>query len=117
MTTPEFMDFQQQNRVFADSMGVTEESVLLKESGQLKEFDAEPDAPPVFVLNYRVWKQDFNADPHVIGKTFNLNGTPTTLVGVMPPRFAFWDGNLWRPLPLHHSDKEHHIAVRLGAGS
>src|SRR6202012_5696576 len=82
MNTPEFMDFQQQNHVFADSMGVTEESVLLKEPGQLKEFDAdrvtgnafqflgmpaligrgrlprdaEPDAPPVFVLNYRVWK-------------------------------------------------------------
>ena len=105
MTMPEFMDFRQQNRVFAESMGVTEESVLLKESGRLKEFDAdrvtgntfqflgmpalmgrglllrdaEPGAPPVFVLNYRVWKQDFNSDPHFIGKTFDLDGTRTTL--------------------------------------
>ncbi len=137
MTIPEFLDFRQQSRVFADSMGVTEESVLLKESGQLKEFDAdrvtgdafqllgmpaligrgllprdaEPGAPPVFVLNYRVWKQDLNSDPNLIGKTFNLDGTPTTLVGVMPPRFSFWDGNLWRPLPLDPADKEHHIVM------
>jgi len=41
--------------------------------------DAEPGAPPVFVLNYRVWKQDFNSDPHFIGKTFDLDGTRTTL--------------------------------------
>jgi hypothetical protein len=33
MTAAEFLDFQQQNHVFADSIGVTEESVLLKESG------------------------------------------------------------------------------------
>ncbi len=84
MTRPEIINFQEQNPVFGDSMGVTEESVLLKESGRLKEFDAdrvtgnafqflgmpalmgrvllpqdaEPGAPPVFVLNYRVWKQD-----------------------------------------------------------
>jgi predicted permease len=137
MTIPEFLDFQQQNHAFTNSMGVTEESVLLKEPGQLKEFDAdrvtgntfqflgmaaligrgllprdaEPGAPPVFVLNYRVWKHDFNSDPNVIGKTFNLDGTPTTLVGVMPPRFAFWDGNLWRPLPLDRTDKEHLVVM------
>jgi putative ABC transport system permease protein len=137
MTVSEFLDFREQNHVFADSMAVLEESVLLKESGQLKEFDAdrltgnafqflgmpamsgrgllprdaEPGAPPVFVLNYRVWKQDFNSDPKVVGKTFNLDGTPTTLVGVMPPRFAFWDGNLWRPLVLDRTDKDHHVVM------
>lgn len=134
MSMPEFMDFQQQNRVLADFMGVTEESVLLKEAGRLKEFDADrvtgntfqflgipallgrgllprdaqPGAPAVFVLNYRVWKQDFNSDPNIVGKIFDLDGTKTTLVGVMPPRFSFWDGNLWRPLPLDRTDKEHH---------
>jgi predicted permease len=137
MTMPEFLDFQQGSQIFLDSMGIYEESVLLKESGQLKEFDAdrvsgnafellgmpalmgrgllprdaEPGAPPVFVLNYRVWQQDFNSDPRLIGKTFDLDGTPTALVGVMPPRFSFWDGNLWRPLPLDRADKEHHVVM------
>ncbi len=132
-----FLDFQEQNHVFADWLGVSEESVLLKNSGQLKEFDADrltgnafqvlgmpallgrtlypgdaaPGAPPVFVLNYRVWKQDFNSDPQVIGKVFELNGTPTTLVGVMPPRFSWWAGNLWRPLVLDRADKDHQVVV------
>jgi putative ABC transport system permease protein len=137
MKIPEFLDFQEQNHVFADWLGVTEESVLLKDSGQLKEYDADrltgdafqvlgmpallgrgllprdaaPGAPPVFVLNYRVWTQDFNSDPGVIGKTFELNGTPTTLVGVMPERFSWWAGNLWRPLLLDRADKDHRVVM------
>jgi predicted permease len=137
MTVAEFLDFQEQNHVFADWLGVTEESVLLKEPGQLKEYDADrltgnafqvlgmpaligrgllprdtvPGAPPVFVLNYRVWQQDFNSDPHVVGKTFELNGTMTTLVGVMPPRFSWWAGNLWRPLVLDRADKDHQVVL------
>ncbi len=132
-----FLDFRQGSRIFSDSMGIYEESVLLNEGGLLKEFDAdrvtgnafqflgmpaligrgllprdaEPGAPPVFVLNYRVWKQDFNLDPQVIGKTFNLDGTPTTLVGVMPRRFSFWDGNLWRPMLLDRADKQHPLII------
>jgi predicted permease len=132
-----FLDFQEQNKVFADWLGVTEESVLLKDSGQLKEYDADrltgnafqvlgmpallgrgllprdavPGAPPVFVLNYRVWTQDFNSNPGVIGKTFELNGTPTTLVGVMPERFSWWAGNLWRPLLLDRADKDHQVVM------
>jgi putative ABC transport system permease protein len=39
MSIAEFLDFQEQTSVFADWLGVTEESVLLKESGQLKEYD------------------------------------------------------------------------------
>ncbi len=137
MSIPVFLDFQEQNRVFADWIGVTEESVLLKDSGRLKEYDADrltgnafqvlgmpallgrgllprdavPGAPPVFVLNYRVWRQDFNSDTAIIGKMFELNGTPTTLVGVMPERFSWWAGNLWRPLLLDRSDKDHQVVM------
>jgi putative ABC transport system permease protein len=137
MTIAEFLDFQSQNHVFADWLGVTEESVLLRDSGQMKEFDADrltgnafqvlgmpaligrgllprdavPGAPPVFVLNYRVWLHDFNSDPKIIGKVYELNGTPTTLVGVMPPRFSWWAGNLWRPLVLDPTDKDHQVVL------
>ena len=137
MSVAEFLDFQEQNRAFADWLGVTEESVLLKQSGQLSEYDSDrltgnafqvlgmpaligrgllprdaaPGAPPVFVLNYRVWKQDFNSDPRVLGKIFELNGTPTTLVGVMPERFSWWAGNLWRPFVLDRADKDHQVVI------
>jgi hypothetical protein len=50
--------------------------------------DIKPDAPPVFVMAYRMWGKRFNRDTSVLGRTFTLNGTPTTLVGIMPPQFT-----------------------------
>jgi putative ABC transport system permease protein len=59
--------------------------------------DYEPGAPPVFVLRYKTWVSQFGADPKILNTTLLLNGTPRTLVGVMPPRFAWWDADLWIP--------------------
>jgi putative ABC transport system permease protein len=59
--------------------------------------DYEPGAPPVFVLRYKVWVSRFNADPSILNKTFVLNGTARTLIGVMPPRFGWGDSDLWIP--------------------
>jgi putative ABC transport system permease protein len=59
--------------------------------------DYEPGAPPVFVMRYRTWVNRFSADPGLINKTFVLNGTQRTLIGVMPPRFAWGGADLWIP--------------------
>jgi putative ABC transport system permease protein len=59
--------------------------------------DYEPSAPPVFVLRYKTWVTRFAADPNIINKTFTLNGTPRTLIGIMPPRFAWGDADIWIP--------------------
>jgi predicted permease len=59
--------------------------------------DYEPGASPVFVLRYKVWVNRFNADPSILNKTFVLNGTARTLIGVMPPRFGWGDSDLWIP--------------------
>jgi len=59
--------------------------------------DYEPGAPPVFVLRYKTWVSHFAADPGVLNKSFVLNGAPRALVGVMPPRFAWGNGDLWVP--------------------
>jgi len=59
--------------------------------------DYEPSAPPIFVLRYKVWVKDFGADPNIINKTFLLNDTPRTLIGIMPPRFGWGDADLWIP--------------------
>ncbi len=38
----------------------------------------------------------------VVGRTVRVNGTPTTIVGVMPERFAFPETqDLWQPLVAH----------------
>jgi predicted permease len=62
--------------------------------------DYEPGAPPVFVMRYKTWKEKFNGDLSLLDKTFILNGTARTLVGVTPPRFAWYDAEVYIPEKL-----------------
>lgn len=65
--------------------------------------DGNPGAPPVFVMNYRMWKREFGCDPKVLGTIFLLNGKPTTLIGIMPLRFNAFNANFWLPAtPDYH---------------
>lgn len=65
--------------------------------------DGNPGAPPVFVMNYRLWKREFGGDPKVLGTTFVLNGKPTTLIGIMPLQFNAFNANFWLPVtPDYH---------------
>ncbi len=41
----------------------------------------------VVVLNDQAWRQQFAADPGVVGRTVMLNGLPFTVIGVLPPSF------------------------------
>ncbi len=41
----------------------------------------------VAILSDRLWKQQFDGDPGVIGREIHLNGKVFTIVGVMPPGF------------------------------
>jgi putative ABC transport system permease protein len=66
--------------------------------------DYEPGATPVFVLRYKTWVNQFNADPSIVNKQFVLNGTSRTLIGVMPPRFAWGDADVWIPEKPSHAD-------------
>src|SRR5260370_3502960 len=43
----------------------------------------------VAILTYPFWRAYFNADPNVIGRTFQMDGSTTTVVGVLPPNFRF----------------------------
>jgi predicted permease len=46
-------------------------------------------AAPVAMLTYPFWKQQFNADPGVLGKTVNFDNQAVTIVGVLPRSFDF----------------------------
>ncbi len=59
--------------------------------------DYEPGAPPVFVMRHKLWVSRFNADKAILNKTFMLSGTARTLIGIMPPRFAWGNADLWIP--------------------
>lgn len=60
--------------------------------------DGSPGAPPVFVMNYRLWQREFGGDAKILDTIFILNGKPTTLVGIMPPQFNAFDANFWLPV-------------------
>jgi putative ABC transport system permease protein len=59
-----------------------------------------PGSAPLAILGYRFWIGRFGGDPGVIGRTVGLNGTPHTIVGVMPSGFRGLTGesDLWVPL-------------------
>ncbi|MGA3041669.1 MAG: ABC transporter permease [Bryobacteraceae bacterium] len=44
---------------------------------------------PVALLTDFYWRRQFNADPAIVGKAIDLNGTPVTIVGVLPASFDF----------------------------
>ncbi len=51
--------------------------------------DSRPGAEPVVIIGDKVWLERFNRHPNAIGQTLRVNGTSTTVVGVMPPKFGF----------------------------
>ncbi len=51
--------------------------------------DALDGAPPVVLLTDAWWKTQFDSDPRIVGKAFDMNGRQTTVIGVLPKSFDF----------------------------
>ncbi len=51
--------------------------------------DARNGAAPVVLLTNAWWKRQFNGDPNIVGKAFDMNGKQTTVIGVLPASFDF----------------------------
>ena len=62
--------------------------------------DAKPGAPPVVVLSFKGWRSHFLGDAAVVGRTFVMDNQPTTVIGVMPPRFHWLGADFWLPATL-----------------
>jgi putative ABC transport system permease protein len=61
--------------------------------------DEIPGAAPVAILNYGFWERRYGKDAAIIGQTVRINGTPTTVIGVMAQGFSFpQKQDLWVPL-------------------
>ncbi|MGA2598088.1 MAG: ABC transporter permease [Bryobacteraceae bacterium] len=58
------------------------------------------DPPHIAVIRYLFWKRHFNSDPAVIGKTLELSHQPSTVMGVVPPRFTWNDGDVYLLMAL-----------------
>ena len=64
------------------------------------------DPQPVAVLSFKFWQRHYRGDPAVVGKTIQLNHKTYTVLGVMPVRFTWRDGDVYIPLKME-SDQTH----------
>ncbi|MBV9155072.1 MAG: ABC transporter permease [Acidobacteriaceae bacterium] len=63
--------------------------------------DDEPGSSDVMMITYGYWRSKFGGDRSVIGKAIDVDGKPSTIIGVLPQRFRFLDlTNLGILLPL-----------------
>lgn len=61
--------------------------------------DDTPGGPDLLVLSDKVWRRDFGADPHVLGRRLAVVGGTYTVIGVAPPEFSFpYTTDVWSPV-------------------
>jgi predicted permease len=70
------------------------------------------DPQPVAVLSYKFWQRHYRGDPAVVGKTIQLTHKTYAILGVMPPRFTWMDGDVYVPLKLE-SDQAHRYGTKI----
>src|SRR5882724_8608604 len=51
--------------------------------------EARGGSHPVVLLANAYWRRQFNSDPNIVGQAVEFNGTPVTIVGVLPDSFDF----------------------------
>ena len=88
--------------------------------------DDRPGHGTVVVISETLWRSRFGADPGIAGRSVQVNGTPYTIVGVMPAAFTFPDGpggtapDIWTPIaePIRLYRGRHYLSVvaRLNPG-
>jgi len=62
--------------------------------------DRAPGVAPVALLSHLLWQRRFGGDPGVIGSSIALNGTPHTIVGILPAGFQGLTGEAQVFVPL-----------------
>ena len=67
--------------------------------------DDKAGAQPAAVISHRYWEKELNSDPATVGKSFIINGTNFTVVGITPPEFfgerVRRPPDFWLPLSFH----------------
>jgi predicted permease len=111
---PDFADFREQAKPFADLYAYRMANAGLSVDGRADQVlvafvsgnyfpvlrvkpalgrallpgeENQPGSQPAMVLGYSCWKKRFAGDPNVIGKQVRLNGQDVTIVGVVPSEF------------------------------
>jgi len=71
---------------------------------------ASDPAPSIAVLSYLFWNRQFGGKNDVVGKTIELNHKPYMVIGVMPPRFTWFDADVYLPALQPSDPRSHRLA-------
>jgi putative ABC transport system permease protein len=115
MSMPDILDWQKQSSSFEQIAGfvsggvfltIGDETERVRGTGVSEEFfplfktnpisgrtlqpaDMPDGAEPVMVISYALWQRRFGGAASVVNSKVTLNGKPATVVGIMPPGFAY----------------------------
>ncbi len=109
-TSPTFGEGAEARRIPALASSFELLSLLGVEPALGRVFGPDDDLPAtatsVVVLSHELWRSAFASDPDIIGREIRLEDGARTVVGVMPPGFAYPDPSIraWLPLGLDPAD-------------
>ena len=80
--------------------------------------------PRVALLGYRLWQREFGGDERVVGRAIDIDGAPTTIIGVLADDARIPDelmsreyaADLWLPVYYNPSDAARNNHVLRGVG-
>ena len=116
---PNFLDWQRENNSFAQLAAYRSDSFNMTGAGEPQRLrtvmmsadffsilgvqpalgrtftaqDDHPGAAPVVILSNAFWHRGFGASRKILGRSISLNGTPYTVIGVLPANFYFTGNN------------------------
>jgi predicted permease len=81
--------------------------------------DTLPGAEDVAILSTELWQRAFGADPGVLNRVLDVDGSPTRIIGIMPPGFDVHDQRveLWLPItidPASPGNRAGHFLYAIG---
>ncbi len=130
---PDYLDWRQQNTVFEDIgvyghtaytltgrdqperlLGVEVSASLFALLGvqplvgrPFTSGEDQPGAAPVALISHGLWQRRFGGDTNLLGQVLTLDGRSHTVVGIMPPGFAFPEtAELWTPLIVDNPESQ-----------
>jgi predicted permease len=65
--------------------------------------DSVPNAPPVAILSWELWRSAFGGNDNIVGQNIQINGRSEQVVGIMPAGYDVHDSRIevWRPLTIN----------------
>jgi predicted permease len=127
VTDPDFGEWQKQNQVFDQIAAFRGKTANLTGSGEperlagtavtasffsvlgvvpelgraFSAYEQSAGHENVALISHKLWTRRFASSPDIVGKMIQLDGTPFSVLGVMPAQFEFpGPGDFWTPMVL-----------------